>query len=171
MTAYQQLPTSAPHAINPSLWAWPSVSSASSSTAHPGGRPSFVQAATARPLRLALYSAGVVVTLLVIAGSAGRGPVPVRQLASGTTSILDSWRPRPGNAWRELPQNDGLVDPTYVVGKDGYLYPPDVYPAALNPYKRANAALVSLVRNNEKDSMRDSMRYVIPGSCTRPGSR
>lgn len=96
----------------------------------------------------------------MIAGSAGRGPVPVRKLASGSTSFLDSWRPRPVNSWRELPQNEGLVDPTYVVGKDGELYPPDVYPSALNPYKRANAALVSLVRNNEKDSMRDSMRHV-----------
>ncbi|KAL8293174.1 hypothetical protein RQP46_000868 [Phenoliferia psychrophenolica] len=118
-------------------------------------------AATARPLRLALYSVGVVVTLLVIAGSAGRGPVPVRRLAS--SKILEGWRAKAGGAggaWRELPQNEGLIDPTYVVGADGNMYPPDVYPSAMNPFKRANAALVSLVRNGEKDAMRESMRHV-----------
>ncbi|GAA5999320.1 hypothetical protein JCM5350_007446 [Sporobolomyces pararoseus] len=57
--------------------------------------------------------------------------------------------------------NEGLLEPEFV--KDphsGYLMPPDVYPAALNPYKRANAAFVALVRNNERESMRDSMRSV-----------
>ncbi|KAL7340176.1 nucleotide-diphospho-sugar transferase [Rhodotorula toruloides] len=38
--------------------------------------------------------------------------------------------------------------------------PPEVYPAALNPFKRANAAFVALVRNGEREAMRDSMRSV-----------
>ncbi|GAA5900211.1 glycosyltransferase family 15 protein [Sporobolomyces salmoneus] len=57
--------------------------------------------------------------------------------------------------------NEGLIEPEFVKDeKTGYLMPPDVYPAALNPYKRGNAAFVALVRNNERESMRDSMRSV-----------
>ncbi|GAA5882615.1 hypothetical protein JCM16303_002073 [Sporobolomyces ruberrimus] len=57
--------------------------------------------------------------------------------------------------------NQGLIEPTFVKDEHtGYLMPPDVYPAALNPFKRANAAFVALVRNNERESMRDSMRSI-----------
>ncbi|GAA5835185.1 hypothetical protein JCM3766R1_006895 [Sporobolomyces carnicolor] len=57
--------------------------------------------------------------------------------------------------------NEGLIEPEYVRDdKTGYLMPPDVYPAALNPYKRASAAFVALVRNTEREAMRDSMRSV-----------
>ncbi|GAA5908386.1 hypothetical protein JCM6882_007923 [Rhodosporidiobolus microsporus] len=64
-------------------------------------------------------------------------------------------------SWRDLPENEGLLDPPLVVdSKTGLKMPPDVYPAALNPFKRANAALVALVRNSEREAMRDSMRHL-----------
>ncbi|GAA5829620.1 hypothetical protein JCM11251_000225 [Rhodosporidiobolus azoricus] len=64
-----------------------------------------------------------------------------------------------GRGWRDLPENEGLMDPPLVVNpKTGLKMPPDVYPAALNPFKRSNAALVALVRNSEREAMRDSMR-------------
>ena len=37
-------------------------------------------------------------------------------------------------------------------------YPPEVYPADLNPFQRANAALVVLVRNSEREQIMSSMR-------------
>ncbi|KAM0754115.1 glycosyl transferase [Meredithblackwellia eburnea MCA 4105] len=170
MTAYTPLPTTSnpPSASVGGKFNWSSWSAntaafaaANSANAHPG-RPSFLQAATARPLRLGLYCLGAFVTLLVIAGSTGRGPAtgPVRKIGSYASESLEGWTFTSGGSWRELPQNEGLLDPTFVKGKDGNRYPPDVYPSALNPFKRANAALVSLVRNGEKDSMRDSMRHV-----------
>lgn len=62
---------------------------------------------------------------------------------------------------RERPRNDELVEPTFVLDETtGLSYPPDVYPAALNIYKRANAVIVSLVRNSELGAMRESMRDV-----------
>lgn len=141
---------------------WPSWASPNSEASVHQARPSFLQAATARPLRLALYGVGALATLLVIAGSTGHGPAvrPVRKLGSYASESLEGWSNSGGAGWRELPQNEGLLEPTYVVGSDGNKYPPDVYPAYRNPYKRASAALVSLVRNGEKDSMRDSMRHV-----------
>ncbi|GAA5999332.1 glycosyltransferase family 15 protein [Rhodotorula paludigena] len=64
-----------------------------------------------------------------------------------------------GAGWRDLPENEGLLDPPLELEpKSGLLMPPEVYPAALNPFKRANAAIVALVRNNEREAMRNSMR-------------
>jgi len=37
-------------------------------------------------------------------------------------------------------------------------YPSEVYPANLNPFQRANAALVVLARNSEKDQLMSSIR-------------
>lgn len=62
---------------------------------------------------------------------------------------------------RERPTNDELVAPQFVLDeRTGLKYPPEVYPAALNIYKRANAGIVSLVRNGELQPMKESMRDV-----------
>ncbi|EGF99049.1 family 15 glycosyltransferase, partial [Melampsora larici-populina 98AG31] len=39
-------------------------------------------------------------------------------------------------------------------------YPSDVYPALMNPYRRANATFVALVRSSERESMMQSMRSI-----------
>ncbi|KAK4704882.1 hypothetical protein P7C70_g1327, partial [Phenoliferia sp. Uapishka_3] len=174
MSSYTPLPTtSSGPTISTAFWTPPP-------TSHPA-RPSLLQAATARPLRLALYGAGLIVTLLLIAGSTGRGPVPVRKFSGYATgrqgSLLDFNRDKTSSTPStttpqlipDLPQNVGLMDPVFTKGKDGFNYPPDVFPSALNPYKRANAALVALVRNDEKDSMRDSMRSV--AACSLRGNK
>ncbi|GAA6013238.1 hypothetical protein JCM8202_003078 [Rhodotorula sphaerocarpa] len=65
------------------------------------------------------------------------------------------------HSWDDVKGNDGLAEP--ILEKDprtGYTMPPEVYPAALNPFKRANAAFVALVRNGEREAMRNSMRNV-----------
>lgn len=54
-----------------------------------------------------------------------------------------------------------LREPIYTVDRHtGLEYPPNVNPVALNKYKRAKAALVSLVRNEDVGSMMSSMRAV-----------
>ncbi|KAH9822679.1 nucleotide-diphospho-sugar transferase [Melampsora americana] len=42
----------------------------------------------------------------------------------------------------------------------GLRYPPDVYPALMNPYRRANATFVALVRSLEREPMMQSMRSI-----------
>lgn len=62
---------------------------------------------------------------------------------------------------RKLPPESALEPPEYTVDEStGLSYPPDIYPAALNIYQRANAAMVALVRNSELREMQDSMRDV-----------
>lgn len=61
---------------------------------------------------------------------------------------------------RELPPNEFLRPVEYEKRPGGLYYPPEVYPAALNPYVRANAAFVSLVRNNEQEGILKSMRDI-----------
>ncbi|GAA5929575.1 hypothetical protein JCM3775_002380 [Rhodotorula graminis] len=66
-----------------------------------------------------------------------------------------------GAGGRSRAQNERLLDPPLELdAKSGLLMPPEVYPAALNPFKRANAAFVALVRNNEREAMRNSMRHL-----------
>lgn len=102
-------------------------------------------------------------------GSIGLSPL-VGESARGKWGSYRSWvgewtgGPRAGGGGaggRTLPHNEGLVDPPLVMDeKSGLLMPPEVYPAALNPFKRANAAFVALVRNNEREAMRNSMRHL-----------
>ncbi|KAJ8295603.1 Glycolipid 2-alpha-mannosyltransferase [Rhodotorula toruloides] len=105
-----------------------------------------------------------------LAGTEGRGKwgtyaswLPGFGGSSSTADGGGSWEGYTGSGagWRELPENEGLREPMLVKDeKTGKMMPPEVYPAALNPFKRANAAFVALVRNGEREAMRDSMRSV-----------
>ncbi|KAL4402034.1 hypothetical protein ACI68E_001686 [Malassezia pachydermatis] len=48
--------------------------------------------------------------------------------------------------------------PYAVRGDDGNLYPPEFYPKDINKAPRAKAAFISLVRNEELEGMKSSMR-------------
>ena len=61
---------------------------------------------------------------------------------------------------RKLPLNEFLQPVVYEQARNGLYYPPEVYPAAMNPYVRANAAFVSLVRNSEQEGILRSMRDI-----------
>ncbi|KAK4058920.1 hypothetical protein OIO90_000366 [Microbotryomycetes sp. JL221] len=139
--------------------------SGSASTSTPNGfdKPSWHSVITARPLRVALWLALSIFVIILVAGSTGHGPGSTLPAKIGSYASESWWRERPslGQGWRNLPQNEDLLDPPMTKDpQSGMLMPPDVYPAALNPYKRANAALVALVRNGEKDAMQNSMRSV-----------
>ncbi|KAI8450174.1 family 15 glycosyltransferase [Phakopsora pachyrhizi] len=55
---------------------------------------------------------------------------------------------------------DGLEPSFRVDKKTGLRYPPDVYPARMNPFRRENATFVALVKNDEVHGMMLSMRSV-----------
>ncbi|MBW0470503.1 hypothetical protein O181_010218 [Austropuccinia psidii MF-1] len=73
--------------------------------------------------------------------------------------LLKSWRNTQNDQGRWVSANDGL-DPTFTISQSNLKYPPDVYPARMNPFKRSNATFVSLVRNQDIDDMMMSMRTV-----------
>lgn len=143
MTAqgYAPLPMSVnPAPSQPSRFALPLPWSAYPPTSSTTGtasfdQPTLLQAITARPLRLVAWGAALILSLLVISGSFGKGPVGPHIARIGEYAQDNFWATRSkSSAWRELPQNEGLLDP--VLTKDertGYSMPPDVYPAALNP--------------------------------------
>ncbi|GAA5969993.1 hypothetical protein JCM11641_000222 [Rhodosporidiobolus odoratus] len=181
MAPYSPLPSSA-NASNPSS----STRSTSPPTSNPllqkvrnSLPPNTVDALSSpRVLRALAYSAAalVVLALLSLSSSAFSSSLPssaadTRGKWGAYASWVSDWRTSKGETagggtgergdWRDLPENEGLLDPPLVKDpRSGLLMPPDVYPAALNPFKRANAALVALVRNNERESMRDSMRHL-----------
>ncbi|GAA6001185.1 hypothetical protein JCM10207_007449 [Rhodosporidiobolus poonsookiae] len=126
-----------------------------------------------RTLRLLAWAGASIVLLALLglslntAGGSSHVTGGGRGSWGAYSSWIGEWRAGKENAaqdanegdWRDLPENEGLLDPVMVKDeKSGLLMPPDVYPSALNPFKRANAALVALVRNNEREAMRDSMR-------------
>ncbi|BGP38146.1 hypothetical protein JCM10449v2_002073 [Rhodotorula kratochvilovae] len=132
-----------------------------------------------RTLRLAAYALAAVVVVgilgLSLGGGTARSASPLAGAnARGRWGSYASWvgewpfagssgggEGGSGAGWRALPENEGLLDPPLVKDeKSGLLMPPEVYPAALNPFKRANAAFVALVRNNEREDMRNSMRHL-----------
>ncbi|GAA6048946.1 hypothetical protein JCM3770_007132 [Rhodotorula araucariae] len=136
-----------------------------------------------RTLRLAAYSLAALVVVALLGLSLGAAPAVGSRTASALVgagargrwgdyaSWVGTWplptgsrvvdAPSGAGAWRALPENEGLLDPPLVRDdKSGLLMPPEVYPAALNPFKRANAAFVALVRNNEREDMRNSMRHL-----------
>ncbi|GAA6060541.1 hypothetical protein JCM10212_006905 [Sporobolomyces blumeae] len=120
---------------------------------------------TPRTLRYLAWIGAGGVTLLVLLSFNSRAGFDSSPLSSPRASRLGEYKWMKGWSSAKNPTgrnpNDGLLDPEYVRDdRTGYLMPPDVYPAALNPYKRANAAFVALVRNNEREAMRDSMRSV-----------
>lgn len=143
MTAYTPLPTTSSSTSQsassssrfnlPLPWRYPPPSS---STTNPGfDQPTLFQAITARPLRLLAWAAALILALLVVSGSFGRGPAQSHVAKIGSYASENFWASKKGSSeWRELPQNQDLLDP--VMEKDprtGFLMPPDVYPAAMNP--------------------------------------
>ncbi|KAM0792249.1 hypothetical protein ACM66B_004943 [Microbotryomycetes sp. NB124-2] len=151
---------------------WSSNSSTGNSNANNGSgvagstsfdTPSWHSVVTARPLRMFVGLSLSILVIILLAGTTGHGPAHEVTTKIGSYASETWWRDRPnlGQGWRNLPQNEDLLDPPMTKDpQSGLLVPPDVYPAALNPYKRANAALVALVRNGEKDAMQNSMRSV-----------
>ncbi|GAA5888928.1 hypothetical protein JCM5296_002741 [Sporobolomyces johnsonii] len=179
MSAYTPLPTSSdPHSRHSNI---PPLSSFAalrcriasflpSSLSSPPS-PSFFDNLKPRTLRLIAWTgaASVILLLVVSLNSSSRAEsltASPRGGRLGQYTWLAGWSKGKGEkaegaSWRELPENEGLIEPEFTRDeRTGYLMPPDVYPAALNPYKRANAAFVALVRNNEREAMRDSMRSV-----------
>ncbi|KAK4053756.1 hypothetical protein OIV83_001412 [Microbotryomycetes sp. JL201] len=145
----------------------PTTSAASSNGGATGStsfdKPSWHSVVTARPLRVVVGLTLSTFVIILLAGTTGHGPAEAVTTRIGSYASETWWRDRPnlGKGWRNLPQNEDLLDPPMTKDpQTGMLVPPDVYPAALNPYKRANAALVALVRNGEKDAMQNSMRSV-----------
>lgn len=143
MTAYSPLPTTSSGAQSqstsssrfnlPMPWRYPPPGSSNSNTNFE--QPTFIQAITARPLRLLAWGAALILALLVVSGSFGRGPAQSHVAKIGSYASENFWATKKGSSeWRELPQNEDLLDP--VMEKDprtGFLMPPDVYPAAMNP--------------------------------------
>ncbi|GAA6026792.1 hypothetical protein JCM8097_005864 [Rhodosporidiobolus ruineniae] len=183
MAPYSPLPSSANDAIHRPATTSSSTSSSASLPQRiraflPANLPSIDILSNPRVLRLVAWSLAGLVGLSLIGLSLNHGS---SSLSSGTAggrgkwgeyaSWVTEWRSGlggdgeggavggSGGDWRDLPENEGLLDPPFKVDpRTGYKMPPDVYPAALNPFKRANAALVALVRNSEREAMRDSMR-------------
>lgn len=140
MTAYTPLPTSTAQQPSsrrfnlPLPWRYPP--SSGNTTASNYEQPGLWAAVTARPLRLAAWLAALVLALLVVSGSFGQGPASphIARIGNYAADQYGNWAGRKGPSWRGLPQNEGLLDPELVKdSKTGFLMPPDVYPAALNP--------------------------------------
>lgn len=146
MTAYTPLPTTTTSSSTsqqssssssrfnlPLPWRYPP----SNCTAPSAGfdQPTLFQAITARPLRLLAWAAALILALLIVSGSFGKGPATSHVAKIGSYASENFWATKKGSSeWRELPQNQDLLDP--VMQKDsrtGFLMPPDVYPAAMNP--------------------------------------
>ncbi|GAA5926499.1 hypothetical protein JCM10213_002369 [Rhodosporidiobolus nylandii] len=175
MATYSPLPTSA-HDAPAAAHNGRSTSSSSSSFAQrvkDSLPPNTLEALSSpRVIRLVAYSGAALVLVTLLGAAVNFGAYPAALSGEGRgkwgaySSWVSDWRKNkdgqasePSRDWRDLPENEGLLDPPLVKDqKTGLLMPPDVYPAALNPFKRANAALVALVRNNEREAMRDSMR-------------
>ena len=160
------------------MGAWPDfLASQQNATAGSSGSgiytriPSPPQALKARPLRALLLAAGGIFTVtFVFAAFGGPGHETLtRTLAAskGYTSDAGNWLPSWGDGTTyardsTIPGSNGqLLEPVYTKdAKSGLEYPPDIQPAKLNQYKRAKATYVSLVRNSELNSIKDSMRQV-----------
>ncbi|GAA5951664.1 hypothetical protein JCM8115_005212 [Rhodotorula mucilaginosa] len=120
-----------------------------------------------RIARFVAFGAGALV-LLALLGLAGVHFPSLAGYSGGWASgsagdrARGKWGSSGGlHSWEDVKGNAGLAEPVLEVDtRTGYTMPPEVYPAALNPFKRANAAFVALVRNSEREAMRDSMRSV-----------
>lgn len=114
--SYAPLPSSTvpppPQASRFSLplpWSSNSASSSDGSSAY--SKPSFLQAITARPLRLLAWSALAVVTILLFAGGMGHGVAAPHVQRIGSYTSEKFWESRQApSPWRELPQNEGLLE-------------------------------------------------------------
>ncbi|KAI5476235.1 alpha 1,2-mannosyltransferase, glycosyltransferase family 15 protein [Pseudohyphozyma bogoriensis] len=121
---------------------------------------SVLHALTSRPLRISAWGLAIVSLLVVAAHFPSSSTSGSRRLGLGSYASLGAWKSSTAGS-RKLESNEALMDPTFTVDeKTGLRMPPDVYAAALNPYKRANAAMVSLVRNSELGAMQESMRHI-----------
>lgn len=122
------------------------------SASAPTSLPSFTDALKSRPLRVLASIAGLLLALSIVSAAAG-GPgqdhfkSAIRysgwDRSSSTSLSYGALDPDPVHAGFQK-QPKFTKDPT-----NGYLYPPDLQPAHLNPYRRASATFVSLVRNSE----------------------
>jgi alpha 1,2-mannosyltransferase len=135
--------------------------------------PDLAQTLKSRPLRaIALVATCLLTIFLFFAAIGGPGHVSLKN-AIGYTGVTSGnakdWLPTWSEAsrFKHSPLVDseedekGLKDPYFTKDAEtGLEYPPDIRPASLNKYKRAKATFVSLVRNGELGSMRDSMRQV-----------
>lgn len=116
----------------PLPWRYPPPSSTAGQTEYE--KPSLLQAITARPLRLLLWSCALVVALFLLSGSLGKGPAAEHVGKIGSYAQGSYWKARKHTGGRELPHNEALLDPELTRDpKTGFLLPPDVYPAAMNP--------------------------------------
>lgn len=111
-----------------------------------------------RPVRNLLWALGVGAALLLISRHIPFPTSPELAAYRGLVLNLTGYHHALFDPYsRRLPDNSHLLTPEFVRDANGLLYPPTV---AMNPYQRSNAAIVSLVRNNELDAMKSSMRYL-----------
>lgn len=116
----------------------PTTSANNATTINTGSfeNPSLLQALAARPLRLAaLGSLALGAIILVALGTSSSTSGGGTMARIGSYASENFWALRPSSAtWRQLPANEGLLDPPMTKdSKTGMMIPPDVYPAALNP--------------------------------------
>lgn len=125
-----------------------SATPGSSGSAHPYHTPTLLDALKSRPLRAVAAICGALVALSLLSAAAGGPGNAHLRSAIGGYGATPYWEDK---SLSGLQQGSGGTQPYYVKDpSNGFLYPPDIQPAHLNPYQRANATFVSLVRNNER---------------------
>lgn len=140
--------------------------------------PNYAEALKSRPLRaVGLILGSVLSVSFVLAAFGGPGNTTLRSaLSTSGQYTSDDWSP-PWDTSRsrkyqkqealvseepeESEQNKKLLEPYFTYDAEtGLEFPPDIQPAHLNKYKRANATFVALVRNEELEAIKLSMREV-----------
>ena len=97
-------------------------------------QPSLTQTLLSRPLRLVSLAGALIVALVILGGSLGHGPATKSVQQIGSYAQGGYWASRMHTGGRELPHNDALLEPELVRDPHtGFLMPPDVYPASMNP--------------------------------------
>lgn len=140
-SSYMPLPASSTPASQPPSrfnlplpWRYPPSGGASSTQPTTFDKPSLTQTLLSRPLRLVSLAAALVFALVVLGGGLGHGPAAEPVAKIGSYAQGSYWKSRRPTGGRELPVNDQLLEPELTRDpKTGFLMPPDVYPAAMNP--------------------------------------
>lgn len=125
-----------------------STSAASPSTT----KPSLVDALKSRPLRALAAAFGALLLLSLLSAAAGGPGQSHLQSAMKLGTYWDAKAESYNDALDNAPAGKFGIEPQWTKdASNGFLYPPDIQPAHLNRYRRANATFVSLVRNNERE--------------------
>lgn len=93
-------------------------------------KPDVYKSERTRTLKVALIGGSLLATILLLfAAALGTTTTDAvsRQIGSYASASLGAWKSPYGSS-REVPDNEGLLDPHYKLDEaSGFLYPPDVY--------------------------------------------